>query len=152
MLISWLILDHALYLINCNNSFKVSGDSKIFLILYFLRSILLDYTVGDKKMTFCSVLPYRGTAVTLCTRVETNGRRLTWRKMQSTISIVTSTKMTPQVPKKAIRSITLSKQSHLEAIRVNWQREIDRSSIPDFKPSRASIAQSQNSLKIEERQ
>ena len=39
--------------------------------------------------------------------------------MQSTISIVASTKMTPQKPKKAKRSIALSKRSHLEAIRVN---------------------------------
>ena len=47
----------------------------------------------------------------------------------------------PQEPKKAIRSIALSKRSHLEAIRVDWQREIDRLSIADFKPSRALITE-----------
>ena len=52
--------------------------------------------------------------------------------MQSTIPIVPSTKMTPQEPKKAKKSIALSKWSHLEAIRVDWQREIDQSSIADL--------------------
>ena len=49
-------------------------------------------------------------------------------------------KTTPQEPKKAKRCFALSKQSHLEVISVDWQREIDRLSIADFKPSRASIA------------
>ena len=62
-------------------------------------------------------------------------------KCSRLIPIVASTKMTPQKPKKAKRSIALSKRSHLEAIKVDWQREIDRSSIADFEPSRASIAE-----------
>ena len=49
--------------------------------------------------------------------------------------------MMPQEPKKAKRSIALSKRWRLEAIRVIWQREIDRSSIADFKPNQASIAE-----------
>ena len=63
--------------------------------------------------------------------------------MQLTIPIVhiTSTNMTPQEPKKAKKSIALSKRLHLEVIRVNWQREVDQSLIADFKPSRASIAE-----------
>ena len=61
------------------------------------------------------------------------------RKMQLTIPVIASTKMTPQEPKKAKRSIALSKQSHLEAIRVDWQREINLSSIANFKPSQALI-------------
>ena len=70
-----------------------------------------------------------------------DGRRPTQRKMQSIIPIIASTKMMPQEPKKAKRSIALSKRSHLEAIRVDWQCEIDRSSIADFEPSRALIAE-----------
>ena len=62
-------------------------------------------------------------------------------EMHSTIPIVASTKMTPQEPMKAKRSIALSKRSHLETIRVDWQHEIGQSSIADFKPSRASIAE-----------
>ena len=46
--------------------------------------------------------------------------------------------MTPHEPKKA-KSIALSNRSHLEAIRVDWQCEVDRLSIADFKPIRALI-------------
>ena len=71
-------------------------------------------------------LPFRSdgseTAVPHAQEWKPDGRRPTRRKMQSTIPIVASTKMTPQEPKKAKRSIALSKQSHLEAIRVDWQR------------------------------
>ena len=49
------------------------------------------------------------------------------RKVQSTIPIVTSTKTTPGETKKAKRSINVFKRSHLEAIRVDWQREVNRS-------------------------
>ena len=70
-----------------------------------------------------------------------DGRRPTRRNMQSTIPIVANMKMTPQEPKKAKRSIALSKQLHLKAIRVSWQHEVDRLSIADFKPSRALIAE-----------
>ena len=58
-----------------------------------------------------------------------------------TIPILDTTKTTPPEPKKAKRSIAPSKRSHLEAIRVDWQRVIDQSSIADFKPSQASIAE-----------
>ena len=42
--------------------------------------------------------------------------------------------------KKAKRSITLSKWSHLKVIRVDWQCDVDPLSIADFDPNRASIA------------
>ena len=63
------------------------------------------------------------------------------RKVQSTIPIVASTKKTLGESKKAKRNIALSKQSHLEVIRVNWHFKVNRLSIADFDPSRASIAE-----------
>ena len=103
------------------------------------------YTVGvNKTVTFpFRSVPFRRkrNGRSPCPTMETGRAEATQRKMQSTIPIVASTKMTPQKPKKAKRSIALSKRSHLEAIRVDWQREIDPSSIADFEPSRASIAE-----------
>ena len=61
------------------------------------------------------------------------------RNVQSTIPIIASTEKSPGESKKAKRSVALSKQSHLEAIRADLQREVDRLSIADFDPSRASI-------------
>ena len=49
--------------------------------------------------------------------------------------------MTPQESKKAKRRIALSKRSHLKAMRVGWQREIDQWSTADFELSRASITE-----------
>ena len=54
------------------------------------------------------------------------------QKVQSTIPIIASTKETLGESKKAKRSIALSKRSHLEANRVDWLLEVDRSSIADF--------------------
>ena len=62
-------------------------------------------------------------------------------------SNVASSKMTPQEPKKAKGSIALSKQSHLEAMKVDWQYKIDRSSIANFKPNRALIAKLTHNLR-----
>ena len=81
---------------------------------------------GDVFVPFCPVemeikrlFPY--------TRMETGRAEAdaTECALQLTITIVASMKMMPQAPKKAKRSIALSKRLHLEAIRVNWQREID---------------------------
>ena len=66
------------------------------------------------------------------------GQRL---KVKSTIPIIASTKSTLGESKKAERNIALSKQSHLEANRVDWYLEVDRSSIADFDPSRVSMAE-----------
>ena len=55
--------------------------------------------------------------------------------------IIADTKTTPQECKKAKRSIVLSKRSHLEVITDDWQHEVYRSSIPDFKPSRTLITE-----------
>jgi hypothetical protein len=70
-----------------------------------------------------------------------DGQRPTGRNVQSTIPIIASTKMTPKESKKAKRSIALAKRSHLEAIRIDWQREVDRSSIAELQTSRAPIAE-----------
>ena len=43
--------------------------------------------------------------------------------------------------KKAKKSIALSKQSHFEANRVDWQHEVNQSSIADFDPSQTLIAE-----------
>jgi formylmethanofuran dehydrogenase subunit E len=51
------------------------------------------------------------------------------RNVQSTIPIIASMKMMPKESKKAKRSMALAKRSNLEAIRVNWQREVNRSSM-----------------------
>ena len=59
----------------------------------------------------------------------------------STIPIVASMKNMPKESKKAKRSTALSKRSHLEVIRINWQHEVNRSSIADFKHSQASITE-----------
>ena len=56
------------------------------------------------------------------------------QNVQSTIPIIASTKKIPEESKKVKRSITLSKRLHLEAIRVDWQRKVDRSLEVDFKP------------------
>ena len=79
------------------------------------------------------------TKVKPCTRMETGQAEATRWKMRSAIPIISSTKMTPQEPKKAKRSIALSKRSQLEAIRVDWQHKIDRSSIADFEPMQSSL-------------
>ena len=67
--------------------------------------------------------------------------------MQSTIPIVASTKKMPKESKKAKRSTALSKQLHLEVIRINWQHEINLSSIADLKPVEARL---RNALKVKE--
>ena len=64
-----------------------------------------------------------------------------WRNVHSTIPIIASMKKTPGESKKTNRSIVLSKQSHLEVIWIDWQREVDWSSIADFNPSWASTAE-----------
>jgi hypothetical protein len=52
------------------------------------------------------------------------------------------------MPKQSKKILTLAKQLHFEAIRVNFQRKVDRSSIADFKQVEP---RSQNSLTIEQR-
>ena len=69
------------------------------------------------------------------------GRRPVRRNMQSTIVVVASMKMMPQESKKPKRSIALPKLLYLEAIRVDWHREVDRLSIADFKLCQASITE-----------
>jgi hypothetical protein len=76
-----------------------------------------------------------------------DGRRPMGQSIQSIILIAASTKMKSKESKKAKRSIALAKGSHLEAIRVDWEREVDRSSKADFKSVKP---RSHNSLKIEE--
>ena len=45
------------------------------------------------------------------------------------------------ISKKAKKSIALSKWSHFEANRVDWQHEVNQSSIADFDPSQNLIAE-----------
>ena len=61
------------------------------------------------------------------------------RKVWPTIPIVASLNRMPEESKQVERSIVLAEQLHLKATRVDWQCELDRSSIANFDSSRATI-------------
>ena len=99
---------------------------------------------GDVSVSFCPVQtevkwPFMHKKRKLDEEEDGNGQAM---ERALNYSIVASMKKTPGESKKH-RSIhiiyALSKRSHMEAIRVDWQHKVDRSSIVDFNPSRASI-------------
>ena len=91
-------------------------------------------------LLFCSV-PFRRkqNGRSPCPRMETGRAEAMRRKIQSTIPIVEND------ASKAKRSIALSNRSHLEAIRVDWQREIDRSIVDSRLQTQSSLDRSTRS-------
>ena len=96
---------------------------------------------GDVSVPFCPVQMEVKWPFHAQKNGNRTGQRLALgkrRKVQSTIPIIASTKKTLGESKKAKRSITLSKQSHLEA---DWHLKVDQLSIADFDPSQALIVE-----------